>query len=60
MLNILTDISGNKEAYKQYGLQIKEEIDHLISLSVHKDKPKILLIGHYHKSYSFVYRNHQG
>ena len=44
MLNILTDISGNKEAYKQYGLQIKEEIDHLISLSVHKDKPKILLI----------------
>ena len=44
VLDIMTDITGNKEAYKKYGLDLKESIDALISNATHEESKNILFI----------------
>ena len=45
MLNICADITGNRDAYKKYGTDIKKEIDNILSsVPKNQEKPKILFI----------------
>lgn len=44
MLDICTDITGNKERYKQYGRAVKQQIDSILAKVDKKESPKILLI----------------
>jgi len=45
VLDILTDITNNKENYQTYGLNIKNNIDNIKnSINTNKEKPKILFI----------------
>jgi len=44
MLNICTDITGNKELYEKNGLEVKKQIDDLLSKIDKKDNPNILFI----------------
>ena len=44
MLNILTDITGNKENYEIYGLNVKSKIDTLINSLYYIERPDILFI----------------
>ena len=44
VLDIMTDITGNKDAYKTYGTDLKESIDALMSELAYEDKKSMLFI----------------
>ena len=44
VFNIMTDITGNKEAYREYGTDLKVRIDTLISKSAYEDEKRILFV----------------
>lgn len=44
MLDICTDITGNKELYKKNGLEVKKQIEEVLSKIDKNDNPDILFI----------------
>ena len=60
MLNICTDITGNRDAYKKYGTDIKKEIDNVLSsVPKNQEKPKILFIRGGSTPRSVKAKNHE-
>lgn len=60
MLNICTDITGNRDAYKKYGTDIKKEIDNVLSsVPESQEKPKILFIRGGSTPRSVKAKNHE-
>ena len=43
-LDIMTDITGNKDAYREYGVKIGEQISSLLTLAEEKNAKKILFV----------------
>ena len=60
MLNICADITGNRDAYKKYGTDIKKEIDNILSsVPENQEKPKILFIRGGSTPRSVKAKNHE-
>ncbi len=60
VLNILTDITNNKQNYQEYGLNIKKNIDNLKQkIKITEEKPKILFIRSGSSSSSCKAKNKQ-
>jgi iron complex transport system substrate-binding protein len=60
MLNICTDITGNRDAYKKYGTDVKKEIDNILSsVPKNQEKPKILFIRGGSTPRSVKAKNHE-